>query len=254
MPTSVRVRGKVRRWRVVDNRGKMVGEGQVDGASAPVALGKLAIGWYRVEFSDADGGPVGWTTVAVLAKLAEPVPQDSPVCVDSATAWFARRYRPEDTKHQEIFAQLAALAGVNWIRDRLNWGELEPKQGGFAGDTIYDGSAMLQAKHGLKVLQVFHGTPPWATDKALDGDRPGRRFPRDLRVLYQFCRAMAQRYKGRVLAWEPWNEANIDDFGGHTIDEMCAFQKAAYLGFKAGDASVVVCWNCYAGSGKALHT
>ncbi|MCL5282960.1 MAG: hypothetical protein M1376_24005 [Planctomycetes bacterium] len=44
---------------------------------------------------------------------------------------------------------------------------------------------------------------------------------------------MGQRYEGRVLAWEPWNEANIAMFGGHTIDEMSTHQKAAYLAFKA---------------------
>jgi hypothetical protein len=65
---------------------------------------------------------------------------------------------------------------------------------------------------------------------------------------------MARRYKGRVLAWEPWNEANITVFGGHTIDEMCAHQKAAYLGYKAGDPDLTVCWNVYAGAGTPLHT
>ena len=54
---------------------------------------------------------------------------------------------------------------------------------------------------------------------------------------------MAQRYKGRVQAWEPWNEANVATFGGHTMDEICSYQKAAYLGFKAGYADVTVCWN-----------
>ncbi len=65
---------------------------------------------------------------------------------------------------------------------------------------------------------------------------------------------MGQRYEGRVLAWEPWNEANIAMFDGQTIDEMCTHQKAAYLGFKAAQPDLTVCWNVYAGSGTALHT
>ena len=155
---------------------------------------------------------------------------------------------------QEIFANLAALAGVNWIRDRMSWGTIETAPGKFAADTIFDSSATLQARHGLKVLQVFHSTPKWATDGNLDGSRAYKRFPRDLRAIHRFCKAMARRYKGRVLAWEPWNEANIAGFGGHTIDEMCTFQKAAYLGFNAGEPEVVVCWNVFAGAGTALHT
>jgi hypothetical protein len=65
---------------------------------------------------------------------------------------------------------------------------------------------------------------------------------------------MGQRYEGRVLAWEPWNEANIAMFGGQTIDEMCTHQKTAYLAFKAAKRDLTVCWNVYAGSGTALHT
>ncbi|NCQ27480.1 MAG: hypothetical protein COY42_05885 [Armatimonadetes bacterium CG_4_10_14_0_8_um_filter_66_14] len=254
VPVPADCAGKAKRWRAIDDRGDAAGDGGFGEAGTPVVAGKLPLGWYRLEFLDASGQSVGWTSAAVLAKLAEPVPQDSPVCVDAATAWFARHYRPDDAKHQEIFAELAALAGVNWIRDRMSWGEEEPAAGELAENTLYDSSATLQAKHGLKVLQVFHGTPGWAVDKELDGDEGGRRFPRDLRAMSQFCKSMAQRYRGRVLAWEPWNEANIDGFGGHTIDDMCTLQKAAYLGFKAGDPDLLVCWNVYAGSGGALHT
>ncbi|MFA6242177.1 MAG: hypothetical protein WC655_14680, partial [Candidatus Hydrogenedentales bacterium] len=48
---------------------------------------------------------------------------------------------------------------------------------------------------------------------------------------------------GRVQAWEPWNEGNASNFGGYTLDELCTIQKAAYLGFKAGDPDLTVCWN-----------
>jgi len=34
---------------------------------------------------------------------------------------------------------------------------------------------------------------------------------------------------------------------------MCSHQKAAYLGFKAGDPNIIVCWNVYAGGGTPLH-
>ncbi|MCP4644121.1 MAG: endo-1,4-beta-xylanase [bacterium] len=246
MPTSVRS------WRARDDGNQEVARGAFENgdAGAVVSLGELGVGWYRVEFLDNAGACLAWTSTAVLAPLSVPVPQDSPICVDSATAWFARG----DAAKQEAFARLAALAGVNWIRDRMTWASLEPEQGAFVGSrTGYDTAATLQAEQGLKVLQVFHGTPGWAADTSLDGDEAGGRFPRDLRDQYRFCKAMAERYEGRVLAWEPWNEANITHFGGHPIYEMCALQKAAYLGFKAGDPNVVVCWNVFAGSGSENH-
>lgn len=241
-------------WQTLDDRRNVVGRGTLarinQNTEQTIKINNLGIGWYRIEFLDSAGKIIGWTTAAVLARLAEPISQDSPVCVDSATSWFASN----DPARQERFAQLAAIAGANWIRDRISWGGAEIGPGKFSENTTYDTAASIHPRYGLKVLQVFHDTPGWATDKQLDGERASGRFPRDLRVLYRFCKAMAQRYKGRVLAWEPWNEANITVFGGHTIDEMCTHQKAAYLGFKAGNPDVTVCWNVYAGAGTPLHT
>jgi len=238
------------RWQVTDDRGAVIAQGEVArGESASVGLGNLGVGWYRLDFLDASGKVVAWTTAAVLSPLKVPTPQDSPICVDSATSWFAK----SDTPRQERFAYLAALAGVNWIRDRMSWGEVQTSADTFAQDTSYDSAATHQATYGLKVLQVFHGTPRWAVNPGLDGERAGSRFPRDLRHLYDFCKTMARRYGGRVLAWEPWNEANIPMFGGHTIDEMCTHQKAAYLAFKAAKPDLTVCWNVYAESGTPLH-
>jgi hypothetical protein len=238
------------RWQVADDSGAVIAQGEIAGGKpASLNLGSLGVGWYRVNFLDASGKVVAWTTAAVLSPLKVATPQDSPICVDSATSWFAK----SDAPRQEQFAYLAALAGVNWIRDRMSWGEVQTSADTFAPDTGYDSAATLQAKYGLKVLQVFHGTPWWAAERELDGERAGGRFPRDLRRLYDFCNAMARRYEGRVLAWEPWNEANIPMFGGHTIDEMCAHQKAAYLAFKAAKPDLTVCWNVYAESGTPLH-
>jgi hypothetical protein len=246
---------ETRTWRTLDDRGRVMDSGQFTSASgtrpARLDLGPLPVGWYRLEFLDEQSTCLYWTTAAVLKALKVPVPQDSPVCVDSATAWFAKD-QPED---QARLASLAALAGVNWIRDRLTWRELEPRQGEITkARTPYDSSADIQTRYGLNVLQVFHTTPDWAWNTPLDGERPGGRFPRDLRDVYQFCRAMAVRFKGKVHAWEPWNEANVSTFGGHTVDEMCAYQKAAYLGFKAGDPAVTVCWNPYTTVPTPQHT
>lgn len=236
-------------WRLLDDRGVIVKQNKLrmeEINDSAIDLGVLGIGWYRLEFLNDVGNRLGWTTAAVLSPWVVPVPQDSPVCVDGANAWFAQ----EKPAKQEQLAQLAALAGVNWIRDRLRWREIQPVPDMYAENTTYDTSVNFEKKYGLKVLQVFHDTPEWA---ALD-PAERKRFPQDLRVLYRFCKSMSARFQSRVQAWEPWNEANAPDFGGQTADEMCSFQKAAYLGFKAGDPSVTVCWNAYAGVPTPLHT
>ncbi|MBN1846366.1 MAG: hypothetical protein JW810_11825 [Sedimentisphaerales bacterium] len=240
------------RWRVLDDAQKVIARKvwSPQDKDSPLPLGQPGIGWYRIEFLDAENQTTAWTTAAVLARLQEPTPQDSPVCVDSATAWFAR----DNPDKQLCLARLGALAGVNWVRDRMHWGGIQPQTDTFVERTTYDLAATIQHQNGLKVLQVFHDTPSWAADKTLDPEKPTGRFPRDLRDVYRFAEAMGRRFPGRVLAWEPWNEANIQMFGGHTINEMCSFQKAAYLGFKAGDPELIVGWNAYTGVPTQRHT
>ncbi|MHB8973060.1 MAG: hypothetical protein ACYC3X_16965 [Pirellulaceae bacterium] len=227
-------------WQVADEQGREVGRGtRGEQPTASMDVGRLGIGWYRISFRNAAEQEVAWTTAAVLSPLQAPTPQDSPICVDSATAWFAKN----DPGKQEQLSRLAALSGVNWVRDRLRWRDLQPTRERFADSTTYDTSAELQHRFGLNVLQVFHDTPPWAAA----APRETGRFPGDLRAVYQFGQALSRRYQGKVQAWEPWNEANVATFGGHTMDEICSYQKAAYLGFKAGDPQVTVCWNATTG-------
>lgn len=239
IPPPDGLKGAVRSWRLLDEQLAELRQGSVESASS-VQLGRLPVGWYRMEFLDEYGELSGFSTAAVLARLRQATPQDSPVCLDAALSWLGG----ENPKDWEALAKLAALAGVNWIRDRIHWREVQSAPGVPIPNTKYDAAAEVQAKEGLKVLQVFHTAPPWARreDPGSTGSRP------DLRHVYDFCKAMAERFQDTVQAWEPWNEANAGNFGGWTISEMCAHQKAAYLGFKAGNPSVTVGWNPIGGS------
>jgi hypothetical protein len=123
---------------------------------------------------------------------------------------------------------------------------VEKKRGDFAPpSTKYDASARIQSEAGLKVLQVNHSSPFWANTNH-------KRFPEDLRDAYRFYREMARRWAGQVVAFEPWNEADIDGFGGHTGAEMASLQKAAALGLKEGNPGVVACQNVFASANKAI--
>ena len=218
---------------LLDDAGREVATGAVtDGVLKPEPA--PGIGWYQVVFRDADGQPLGWTTAAVLEPLPDPPPQDSPVALDVALSWVA----PDAPEAWRAMTQIAALAGVRWVRDRLRWREVEPEEGHPAESTRYDETADLQREAGLKLLQVFHDMPPRVRDA--DG------VP-DLRKLHAFCRLAAARFGARVPAWEPWNEANAQSFGGWPGSDICAWQKAAFLGFKAGRPETLVFWQPIAG-------
>jgi len=248
IPVPDKLAAAVTQWRLLDDRRQVLRTVEFSpGSRGSLDLGTLGIGWYRLEFGTASQPAQTWTSLAVLRRLLVPVPADTPVAVDSATAWFAR----DDAAQQLRLANLAALAGVSWVRDRLRWGEIQPQPGRLKSPpTTYDTSADAQRDAGLKVLQVFHDTPAWARE----APEAGGQFAPDLRNVYRLGRELAIRFRGRVQAWEPWNEANIATFGGHTVDEMCSWQKAAWLGFKAGDSDVIVGWNPTAAAPTPAHT
>ncbi len=217
-------------WRVVDYEGRTVAEGRCD-EDGRGRLGKLGVGYY--ELLGGTGGASNRVSLGVLEPLRAPTPLTSPIGVDVAMAWFFPKER------MAAPANLCALAGMNRVRDRLLWPELEPKRGEFVANTRYDASLQAQVAAGLQVLQVAHASPAWANPNQ-------KRFPPDLRDIYHFYREMARRWHGQILAFEPWNEADIAVFGGHTGSEMASLQKAAYLGLKAGNPKVIACLNVFA--------
>ena len=193
-------------------------------------LGALPPGYYEVK--ETTPGRSVKISLAVLWP-STPVAPDSPISLDVASSW---RF---EAGQQELAANLCRELGINWVRDRFNWLETEPWRGVFPRITRSDVSVGIEASRYLRVLEVNHFTPKWANPNAA-------RFPLDLRDAYQFYRAAAKRWQGKVMAFEPWNEPDIDVFGAHVGSQIAAFQKAAYLGIKAGDSNVVVCQSVFA--------
>lgn len=221
-------------WQLMDYTDQLIAEPSA--RKEALHLGTLPVGFYRLKSVGADAS--NWISLGVLAPLAAPTPLTSPVALDVACAWF---YPPD---RMDAVANLCALAGVNRVRDRLTWAQMESQRGEFAGSNRYDASARAQASAGLQVLQVHHASPAWANPNQ-------KRFPLDLRDAYRFHREMARRWTGQVHAFEPWNEADISVFGGHTGSEMASLQKAAYLGIKAGNPNAIACLNVFAGHRQA---
>ena len=116
-------------WRLLDDRQQVLRSGALPADATdrggPLRLDVLGIGWYRLEFGSTNQPDQTWTTLAVLRPLQARTPENSPVAVDSAAAWFAH----DDATKQRELANLAALAGVSWVRDRLRWREIQPQAG-----------------------------------------------------------------------------------------------------------------------------
>jgi hypothetical protein len=213
-------------WRAVDVEGKLVGQGTA--ANGMAEIGSLPTGYYEVR----DKSGAQRVTAAVLTKTQ--TSDDTPIAIDAAISWFY-----SDPEQIRGACKLCRLAGVKWVRDRASWPEIEPARGTWAGDTRYEKAMRIEHDEGLKILQVNHIAPPWAS-------KDPTHFPDDLRDVYDFYRGLAKRWKGLADVIEPWNEPDIDMFGGHTGCEIASFQKAAYLGLKAGNPDLPVCQAVFA--------
>jgi hypothetical protein len=97
-------------------------------------------------------------------------------------------------------------AGIGSIRIDLVWAlvELEP---GVDDWSRYDALVDTARARGLEILAILAYTPAWATDgPELSG------VPREPWRWADFCRRAVTRYRGRIRAWEVWNEPNLERF------------------------------------------
>ena len=121
-------------------------------------------------------------------------------------------------------ADLAALAGIRHIRERMRWRDAQPSPDAPPDFSRCLAAADLFAAHGIALSGCFHDCPDWT----------GRlqKLPGDLAALYRFCRAAADAFGDRMEDWEFWNEPDIE-FAPEPVWDYAAALKAAYLGFKA---------------------
>ncbi|MBN1217486.1 MAG: cellulase family glycosylhydrolase [Anaerolineae bacterium] len=129
--------------------------------------------------------------------------------------------------------QLVQDAGFRWVKQEFAWRELEGAgKGAFdwsRSDRIMD---QIDA-HGLNVIVRLGVQPEWA-----GGGYPEVGPPNNLQDFADFATAVATRYKGRVDAYQIWNEPNLAREWGNrppNAAEYTQMLKAAYEAIKAID-------------------
>ena len=102
--------------------------------------------------------------------------------------------------------QLAKDAGFTWVKQRFEWRNIEKsKKDAFEW---YEPERIVDAvnKAGLGSIARLDNQPNWARrDKIFPKSGP----PEQLEDWKDYVQAMAEHYKGKVAAYEIWNEPNI---------------------------------------------
>lgn len=98
---------------------------------------------------------------------------------------------------------LTRQANVGWTRITLRWRDVNPSQGVW-NFSAYDGLINAAQAEGLQILVLLSTAPQWAGGGA-NGNTP----PTNMAYWNEFVRRTAQRYNGKVAAYEVWNEPDI---------------------------------------------
>lgn len=135
-------------------------------------------------------------------------------------------------------AQDAIELGVNWVRVRVDWGEIEAIQGEPDFATL-DGIIDALELRGLNILLTVTNSPVWARDD-INENGP----PLDVTDFAAFMETMAARYAGRVAAYQVWDEPNLRR-NWHCNMRMCDLEytdllRPTFAAIKGVDSSALV--------------
>lgn len=134
--------------------------------------------------------------------------------------------------------QLSKSAGVYWARQQVRWQDLHDRSGAIYWgelDRIVDDVN----KAGMKMLISVVRAPSWATPDGNNGLPSREHFT----TFNYFMGEMAARYKGRIQAYEIWNEQNLAHENGGRVASAAHYMDmlvGAYEAIKARDPMAIV--------------
>lgn len=203
---------------------------------ADIELGSLPLGHYIIE-ADIPGFTTTLTEyAAVVVAEAERQPvEDSPFAIDAASSWYVN---PIFNKGD--YAKVMALTGTQWLRDRYGWSVVQPTREtslapASSAWTSQNVAIDSLSAEGLKLLHILMDSPTWARRK-IGTEATTDRLAYDLRDIYTYAKASAEKYGSKVAAWEIWNEEEAYLTGNdESADQYAAFMKAAAIGFKTAN-------------------
>lgn len=137
-------------------------------------------------------------------------------------------------------AKLVYEAGFGWLKQKFAWRDLELAPGEYNWQRA-DWIVEMAERYDLNLLIRLDQQPYWVTPPGID---PALNSPpANLADFGTYCGAVAQRYVGRIAAYEVWNEPNLSrEWGGQPPDPAgyVDLLKVCYTAIKAADPAAIV--------------
>jgi phosphatidylserine/phosphatidylglycerophosphate/cardiolipin synthase-like enzyme len=180
-----------------------------------------------------------------------PTPTPTPTSPPAPTATFTPR-PPTSTPSASAFgygiqahasvdtprvANAVRDLGLGWLKQQARWEYIEGSKGHYNWSEM-DRIADACNAAGIKVMFSVVAAPAWSRP-----GKPGVGPPNNYQDFYDFMGAMAAHFRGRVHAYEIWNEQNLKrEWDGVPLSasDYVRLLKGAYQAIKAADPGAIV--------------
>jgi len=123
------------------------------------------------------------------------------------------------------------------VRHGIRWAAAEPTQGGAYTWAAHDTAVNALRAMNMNILGVLSNAPGWA----VGGNANHLIYPTgNVPSFIAYCSAAAARYKGKVAAWEIWNEPNGSWNGPWTIAQYKDVCLQASSAIRTADPAALV--------------
>jgi polysaccharide biosynthesis protein PslG len=146
-----------------------------------------------------------------------------------------------DPEEAERDIRLIQEMGFGWVKQGFAWRDIEPfgpeEPDWWKPDRVVE--AVEEA--GLKLLVRLDRQPFWAQEE--EWPPLENAPPADLADFGSFCGRLAERYRGRIQAYQIWNEPNLSREWGEEVPDPAAYTellRVCYEAIKAADPLAIV--------------
>jgi hypothetical protein len=176
-------------------------------------------------------------TATASPPSSKPVQMKSPDYGMQAFLWW----RPEVAQRD---MELIRDAGFGWVKQAFSWREIEGSGKGKFDWNVPDRLVDQTESIGLHLIARLDSDPSWASGQVYpSADNIIMTPPNNYQDFADFCYALASRYKGRIAAYQIWNEPNLArEWGGSAPDpeSYVRLLRAGYEAIKRADPNAII--------------
>ncbi len=132
--------------------------------------------------------------------------------------------------------RVAKQIGVKYLRCAFSWNGIEPEDGRY-NFKFWDMLVEEASRAEVRLIPYVAYTPEWAArSKKQFWQQP----PRDPALFARLMRKLAERYRGKILSWELWNEPDLQEYWQGTAAEFAELVKAGAKAVRDADPNAVI--------------